>query len=181
MKLVGGDDAALVKCCQKGDLAAFEELYRRYADSMLRLALRLLGRREDAEDAVQVTFLKLHRALGSFGFQARFSTYLYRINLNVCLDMLEKRKREGLRTGEAPNGEPGRAPTRELRLKLEQAIAALPRKMRIAFVLFAVEGLPQAEIAQVMDLTVGAVKAHIFQAKARLRGLLVDPTREAVS
>lgn len=139
---------------------------------MLRLGLRMLGRQEDAEDAVQTAFLKLYRGLVKFEFGAKLSTYLFRIMINVCLDALRRRK-----TGQTPafDEEPfARAPNIELRLQLEEAIAALPERMRACFLLFAVEEMKQTDIAEILDLSVGAVKSHIFHAKSRLRLLLAE-------
>ncbi len=176
------NEEILIRDCQKGDLAAFERLYRVYAPSMLRTAQRLLHNSEDAEDAVQIGFLKLHRAIDRFAFQSKFSTYVYRIVVNVSLDMIAKRqKRVDTATPSAFAGnEPAATPRGLLKLRLSEAIASLPERMRATFVLFAVEGLAQQEIAEVMNVSVGAVKAQVFQAKNRLRGILSDTVKETV-
>ncbi|MDJ0840555.1 MAG: RNA polymerase sigma factor [Acidobacteriota bacterium] len=172
---------ALIQACGRGDLGAFEALYREYAPAMMRTARRMLHSREDAEDALQQAFLKLHRSLGNFRFNAKFSTFAYRIMMNVCLDMIDKSKRQVEQTAMEAGPEPRVAPRGLLRLKLEQAVGELPERMRGVFVLFAVEGLSQQEIADIMDISVGTVKAQIFQAKARLRGVLGEKRQEAVS
>jgi RNA polymerase sigma-70 factor (ECF subfamily) len=92
--------------------------------------------------------------------------------MNVCFDAIQKRKRDKSRTEEAV--EASNPPQVDLRLELEEAIAALPERMRACFVLFAVEELKQNEIAEILDLKLGTVKAHIFQAKAQLRALLSE-------
>ena len=168
----------LIRRCQQGDGDAFAALYQLHAQTMLRTATRMLRNPVDAEDATQVAFVKLHRGIGNYNFRARFSTYLYRLVVNVCLDMLKKNKREDsdAQVPDLPSRSHG-----ELRLKLEQAIGTLPERMRAAFVLYAVEGVPQAEIATIMDTSIGAVKAQVHQAKMRLRPLLAAPGREAAS
>ena len=137
---------------------------------LLRTGLRILGKMEDAEDAVQTTFLKLYRGIGGFRFRAKFSTYLIRIMLNVCFDILRKQKRFNNQSLE--NVDKAYTPDIDLQMDLEEAIASLPAQMRACFVLFAVEELKQKDIADIMKLSIGAVKAHIFQAKRRLRVLL---------
>jgi RNA polymerase sigma-70 factor (ECF subfamily) len=135
----------------------------------------MLGRLEDAEDAMQTTFLKLCRRLNQFQFGAKFSTYLFRIMMNVCFDMLQKR---GGKKFELSGIELTYLPSVDLRLQLEEAINALPERMRACFVLFAVEEMKQDEIAEILNLSVGTVKAQIFHAKARLRTLLADSPAE---
>ncbi len=132
----------------------------------------MLGRQEDAEDAAQTAFLKLYRGINQFQFGAKFSTYLFRIMMNVCFDMIQKRKKG--RNQEFVEKEVPYAPGIELRLQLEEAIAALPERMRACFVLFAVEEFKQEEIAEILALNVGTVKSQIFNAKTRLRALLSD-------
>ncbi|MCG3119309.1 MAG: ECF RNA polymerase sigma factor SigW [bacterium] len=133
----------------------------------------MLGRPEDAEDAVQMAFLKLYRGVGQFQFGAKFSTYLFRIMLNVCFDMRQKRRGHP-EQALAEEMEISHAPPVDLRLQLEEAINTLPERMRACFVLFAVEEIKQDEIAEILHLSVGTVKAQIFHAKARLRLLLAD-------
>jgi RNA polymerase sigma-70 factor (ECF subfamily) len=162
-----------------GDLRAYEIIYQRYGQPLLRVGLRMLGRREDAEDAVQTTFLKLSRGLSKFQFDAKFSTYLFRIMMNVCFDAIRKRTQDKNRTLPAPAF--ASQPVIDLRLRLDEAIRKLPERMRACFVLFAVEDQKQSEIADILNLRLGTVKANIFQAKARLRRLLADAPNEVNS
>ncbi|MFQ5633214.1 MAG: RNA polymerase sigma factor [bacterium] len=160
----------VIRDCQKGDLRAFESIYRHFEQSLLNLGLRMLGKKEDAEDAVQMAFLKLYRGIKNFRFNAKFSTYLFRIMMNCCFDALQKRKRDSMQNVEdlafvyTPNV--------DLKLQIEDAIEKLPERMRACFVLFAIQGMKQEDIANIMNLSVGAVKSHVFQAKAKLRVLL---------
>ncbi len=139
----------------------------------------MLGRQEDAEDALQVAFVKLYRGIGNFRFGANLHTYLFRIMTNVCFDMLKKRKRthaDGIETIEMAHN-----PQTDLRLQLAEAIQALPERMRACFVLFAVQEFKQDEIAEILNMKLGTVKATIFHAKARLRTLFSDSQNEVRS
>ena len=160
-----------IEACRRGDLGAYERVFREHHRRLLAVALRMLGERADAEDAVQTTFIRLHRSIGSYRGDAALGTYLMRILINVCHDMLRARKRRlDLRPAE-----PAPGPGPDLRLQLEEAILSLPERMRACFVLYAVEGFPQKEIAEMLDIREGTVKAQIFQARERLRALLTDP------
>ncbi len=162
----------MIQRLQAGDLRAYEIVFRHFEQPLLGLGLRMLGGKEEAEDALQTAFIKLYRSLGQFQFGARFSTYLFRIMLNVCFDLLRKRKSE--RTQEMLEIEFAYTPGIELRAQLEEAIGQLPERMRACFVMFALEEMKQEDIAAALDLSVGTVKAQIFHAKQKLRALLAD-------
>jgi RNA polymerase sigma-70 factor (ECF subfamily) len=173
------DEEAIIERCREGDLAAFRRLYERYEQPLLRTASRLLGRRQDAEDAVQETFIKLYRRIDLFQSGSKFSTYLFRILINTCTDILRKRTPE---TALDPDREdPGARSGHELRFSLEEAILSLPDRMRACFVLFAVEELDQAEIARILEISVGAVKAHVHRARIRLRDWFSFSREEAAT
>ncbi len=154
-------------------MRAFEDVYRQHQQVLFGVALRMLGGQEDAEDAVQATLIRLHRSIGNFRGDARLGSYLMRILINVCYNMLDARRKQ--RDFEAEPVEEVHPPGPDLRLQLEEAILTLPERMRACFVLFAVEGYPQQEIADLLEVQIGTVKAQIFQAKERLRDLLTDP------
>ncbi|MFP6647777.1 MAG: RNA polymerase sigma factor [Candidatus Latescibacterota bacterium] len=128
---------------------------------------------------MQTTLVRLYRSIDKYRFQSRLGTHLIRILINVCYDMLEAQKRRQQLDLEFT--EPVHLPGSNLRLQLEEAILTLPERMRACFVLFAMEGYPQKEIAEMLDVSVGTVKAQIFQAKEKLRVLLTDPPKEASS
>ena len=166
----------LIRRCQDGDLAAYEAVFRRHHQSLLRVALRMLGQREDAEDAVQTAFIRLHSGIHKFRFEAGLGTYLMRIVINCCYDALAARRRDTSEELEAM--EPGQPSTSDLRVQLEQAIGILPERMRACFVLYAVEGFPQDEVAAMMGVSTGTVKARVSQARERLRSPLSDSSEE---
>ncbi|KAA3609670.1 MAG: RNA polymerase sigma factor [Calditrichaeota bacterium] len=153
-------------------MQAFENLYRAYEQQLLSTAHRMLGNTQDAEDAVQLAFLKLYRNIGKFKFKSKISTYLFRILLNVCFDQMKKKKQKITYQQQPVPMSYSEKP--DLKLHLEKAIAALPEKMQACFVLFAIQDLKQEEISQILDMKIGTVKAHIFAAKAKLRATFFE-------
>jgi RNA polymerase sigma-70 factor (ECF subfamily) len=172
-------DETLVRQAQRGDRAAFDELVRRHRDRVYAVALRLTRHPDDAEDALQETFISAYRGLGSFGSRARVSTWLYRIATNRALDVIARRKAStSLDTDEAPqvasmSDDYERA---ALRRALEQALARLPEEFRVAVVLSDVAGLTPTEAAEVLDVPVGTMKSRVFRARAQLAAMLREPT-----
>ncbi len=160
-----------IAACRRGDLDAYERLFRDHWRRLLGVAVRMLGDQADAEDAVQTAFIRLHRGIGRFRGEAGIGTWLMRILINACHDTLRARKR---RFELQPAAEPAPGPGPDLRLQLEEAILTLPERMRACFVLYAVEGFPQKEIAEMLRIREGTVKAQIFQARERLRAILTD-------
>ncbi len=166
------EDDVLIARCRAGDLSAYRLLFDRYEQPMLRMGMGMLGGREDAEDAVQETFLKLHRSLDRIvpGAEGRVRAYLFRILRNTCLDILRQKRGKAAADVDVESL-PGRARPEE-RLTLEAALDSLPPRMKSCFVLAAVEQLKYDEIAQVMGLRLGTVKATVHQARGRLKSFL---------
>ena len=169
-------EAQIIKDCQNNDLGAYKKIYDRYEQPLLHTAVRILGHQQDAEDAVQMTFIKLYRNIGNYHFGARFSTYLFRILINTCYDLLKKRNR--MNVLDVDPQDLAAVPSSETNIDLANAILTLPEKMRACFVLFAVEGIPQNDIAEILRLSVGGVKSNVFHAKRKLRTLLTFASRE---
>jgi len=174
------EDAALVAACRSGDLRAYERLYTLHGARMKNLARNLLGNPVDAEDAVQETFLKVHRSIASFRGQSSFITWTYRILINTCYDARRSRLRkkevanEDSEESPAPQPRaPGTHPT--LRMALERALARLTQHQRDVFLLYEVEGFRHAEIAGMLEMTETASKNTLFQAKKSLRQMLEPP------
>jgi RNA polymerase sigma factor (sigma-70 family) len=174
------EDVALAAACQAGDLRAYERLYALHGVRMKNVARNLLGNPIDAEDAVQDTFLKIQRSIGSFRGQSSFATWTFRILINTCYDARRSRMRKkeiaNDETAESPRPEP-RAPAAHpsLRLALERAVATLTRHQRDVFLLYEVEGFRHSEIAAVLAITETASKNTLFQAKKNLRQMLEPP------
>ena len=173
-------DMVLVDRCRKGDLGAFEELYRQHAGRLFSVACRMVGNPADAEDLLQEIFLAAHRKLDSFRGDSALGTWLYRLATNLCLDHLRSKAARTSQLTGALDDEPGlaeagshRLADRALtRMDLERALAQLPDGCRAAFVLHDIEGLEHREVAEVLGIAEGTSKSQVHKARLRLRGLL---------
>ena len=164
------DDHRLAEACAAGDTRVFEEIYRRFGDRMKSIAWNHLGNSSDAEDAVQETFLKVHRAAMTFTGEASFATWVYRILVNTCYDVLRKRKR---RIEEAPLDDSLERSASSVddmkRIALRRLLDELPEQRRSVFTLFEIEGLSHAEIGQVLGISEGNSKWILFATKKELQ------------
>jgi RNA polymerase sigma-70 factor, ECF subfamily len=178
------NDEVLVRLAQGGDTRAFDELVVRYRDKVYRLALRILRHEEDAAEALQEAFLSAYRGLKNFKVESTFSTWLYRVATNAAL-MRYRRRREGhvsLEQSQSPNGdgEPMAIPDwsaqpldelldAETREVMGESVQRLPEDLRTVFLLRDVEELSNAQVADILDLTVAAVKSRLHRARKSLR------------
>ena len=177
---VRADELALVERCRRGDLGAFEELYKAHSGRLYSLTCRMVGNQTDAEDLLQEIFLSAHRKLDSFRGESALGTWLYRLATNLCLDHLRSRAaRTGHLTdalddepGIADAGSRGLADQAVTRMDLERALAQLPEGCRAAFVLHDVEGLEHREVADALGIAEGTSKSQVHKARLRLRALL---------
>lgn len=169
-KLLHNLESEWIRQTINGDTHTFEKIYRKYAKTVYGFALRMVNNSKDAEDVVQMTFVKLYKALPGFREASKLSTYILSISRNVCIDLLNKRKKESNSPLENMKNEP--VTVIEDVSELNQAVQRLPERMRACFILFAVEGYSQNEIAGIMDINAGTVKAMIFQARQKLRIIL---------
>ncbi len=177
-----GDDAALVAQASAGDATAFERLVREHADAVYGHALRFFGDAATAEDAVQEVFLKVFRSLASFDGRASFSTWLYRVTRNVCLDMFRQGRRRPIPVDvlEAPHPESADFSQAVVDSEaVETAIAALPPEDRDALNAVALFGLSYVEAASVLDVPVGTVKSRVFRARRTVIAMLELGVEEA--
>jgi RNA polymerase sigma-70 factor (ECF subfamily) len=166
------DDVAVARACAAGDSEAFESIYRQHGDRMKSIAFNHLGNMSDAEDAVQETFLKVHRAASTFNAEAAFATWVYRILINTCYDLLRKRKRRGDESPIDDLFELSRAASNvddAKRITLRKLLNDLPEQRRSVFVLFEIEGLSHAEIGQILDISEGNSKWILFATKKQLQ------------
>jgi RNA polymerase sigma-70 factor, ECF subfamily len=174
------EEMVLVERCRKGDLAAFEELYRQHAGRLYSVACRMVGNPSDAEDLLQEIFLAAHRKLDSFRGESALGTWLYRLATNLCLDHLRsKTARSGQLTSAldderelADAGSRGLADQALTRMDLERALAQLPEGCRAAFVLHDIEGLEHREVAEALGIAEGTSKSQVHKARLRLRAFL---------
>ena len=176
-RAAAGEDE-LLESCRRGDVAAFERLYALHGERMKSVARNLTGSETDAEDAVQETFLKVYRGAASFRGGSALSTWIYRILVNSCYDLLRRRQRRAEDplepSDEARPAAAGAAPAGDhpLRLAIEQSLGELPARQRTVFLLATVEGFSHREVAQVLDISEGASRTLLFEAKRRLQELL---------
>lgn len=178
----------LIAKAQAGDAEAFEAIVRAHEKLLYNFALRMLGNREDAADAVQEAFLKAFTGLGAFRGESKLSSWLCRILNNACIDILRKRKETlPLDDGDAGEGEafqaraeipderfdPAAALERaDLRERVRAAVTLLPADFKAPLLLREYEGLSYAEIAEALELDVNTVRTRIFRARKKLCGIL---------
>ena len=164
-------DRRLLAAHVDGDTAAFGTLVERHSRRLWAVALRTLGDREEAADAVQDALLSAYRSACSYRGEARVTTWLHRIVVNACLDRVRRRAVRATvpldDSGDVPDRRDGLA-DRETALDVETALAALPLDQRLAIVLVDVHGMPVAEVAAVLGVPVGTVKSRCSRGRARL-------------
>lgn len=166
--------------------AAFHELVSRYHRRLFAVCVRVLGSADDAEDAVQETFVKLARHAEGFRGDAQLSTWLYRVARNVCLDRLRYERRRPATfvddlttTGHEPSEGDG-VDARIETMAVRDALAQLDERSRQLLLLVTVDGLTYAEAAEVVDLPIGTIKSRVSRARVRLGELLTtEPDDDA--
>jgi len=170
----------LVERCQRGDAEAFRELFRAHRQDVTRLAQRMLGRHTELEDIVQEVFLQVHRSIRDFRHGARFSTWLYRVTVNVVL-MHRRAAKSRPVFSEAPEGLAAidQRPFADEQIERRRRAAAFHRlldrlseKKRVVFVLHELEGLAPGEIAKIVDSPVLTVRTRLFYARRELLAML---------
>jgi len=168
-----GSEAELLAACRRRDPRAFEQLYRTHGARLKSIAYHIAGTRQEAEDAVQETFLKVYRGIDGFHGQSEIGTWLCRICINACYDLVRKRQLESERT-EVHDQRPPRQHQLALRAQLDDALRRIHPRHRMVFLLFAVEGMRHAEIAAILEIPEGTSKAWLFEAKRELQRLLTE-------
>ena len=178
-------DSVAVAQARAGDSSAFRVLVERHSRNLFRLAYRMTGHQQDAEDVVQETFLRAYRQLTKFDERASFGTWLYRIAANCSLDLIRMRKRRSEQQ-EAPEGTgdpvhmvPDAAPppdrlalSGEVQRRMEGALDELSEMERAAFVLRHYEGMCIEDISRTLNVQPNAAKHSIFRAVQKLRRAL---------
>lgn len=180
-------DEELVARSRGGDLDSFNQLVLRWERPIFALAYRVIGREEDARDVAQEAFLRAFRALGGFKGQAKFSSWLYRITLNLCRDWMRRERRtpvvqapEGLdiieMAGEAAPSESIEdvLSRKDLGRVVEKAMALLPEEQRTAIIMKEYHGLTFQEIADLLDCPLSTVKTRLYQGLSVLRKQLQE-------
>jgi RNA polymerase sigma-70 factor (ECF subfamily) len=194
---IADPDGELVQRWQSGDEGAFEDLVRRHERRVFRLLLRMLGSREEAEDVTQEAFLSLHRHGHRFRREARFSTFVYRVAANAALNRrrtlgrsrnrmneFRVRQKAGMNLPPTPRNPEDAAAGSEDQVRVQEALLELPPDLRVAVVLYDIEGQSYQEVARVLGIPEGTVKSRIHRARSALRESLrsyVSAQREGAS
>ena len=183
------EDSALVERAQAGASTAFDELVRRYEGKVFHLTRRILNDPDEAEDALQETFLSAYRGLPRFKREARFSTWIFRIATNAALMRLRKRRPDVVSLDQPKTSDPEGDPVsldlpdwtatpdqelvdQETRIAMDEAIAALPPDLAAVFLLRDVEGMSNEEAAEATGLSLAAAKSRLHRARLFLRDRL---------
>ncbi len=186
------DEGTLIRAAQGGDPDAFEQLVRSYDHNVLRMALNLLHSQEDARDVYQEAFLRVYRNLPKFRFDCSFSTWLYRIVANLCLDQIRKRKvrKEEGTAVETGSGELDRFqflpehradvdPERQLissevNTRIQEVLSRLTARERLVFEMRHFQGMRLRAIGEALGVTEEAAKNCLFRATQKMRLALGD-------
>lgn len=186
------EDSKLIRLALKGDQSSFARLRQKYHDAIYNLIYRMIREKDEVEDLTQEAFIKAFASLASFNDEYAFSTWLYKIATNNCIDYIRRKKlhtfsidkpiesKESDFSFELPDSsnEPDQEMIATQRRKLlEDAINSLPPKYRQVIVMRHQEELEYQEIAQILKLPLGTVKAHIFRAREMLYKYLRDKLR----
>jgi len=181
------EETALIELVLQGNPQAFEKLVTAYEKQVYNLCLRMVNNREDAADLTQEAFLKAWRGLRFYKAEAAFSTWLYRLTTNVCIDFLRGQKRreassltveneeDGVQEISVPDSNPQpeeQVLHREQAAQIREAMAQLDEESRAVLTLRVVEDLPYEQIAEVLDLKVGTVKSRLARARIKLKNIL---------
>lgn len=180
-------DSELVQAAQAGDRSAMEQLFERHYQKIFGICRRMLRHEEDASDAAQEVFVSIVRSLGSFSGQAAFSTWAYRIAVNVCKDEFARRKSRAVTSSDVlgaggGGGTDGRdvgagagssaGEVAETVVEVQTALAQLPEQYRAALVLREQAGLSYEQISELLEVPTGTVRSRIARGRAELAKLL---------
>ncbi len=172
-------DLELVQRCRKGERKAQFELYQLYKDRVFNIAYRMANSQQDAEDITQMAFMRVFKKIDSFRGESAFSSWVYRLTVNVCINHFrkEKKKKEMVvneLSEQTTNLKTLKTNEQGSKMKpfLEKAIQALPAGYRMIFVLYDIEGYKHEEIAGMMNISEGTSKSQLHKARRELRQFL---------
>ncbi len=167
----GDEDSCLVRRFKNGDEKAFNVLFEKYKQSIYSICYRYVRNEPDARELTQDVLLKVYRNLKKFDERSKFFTWVYRITVNTCISFKRKLQPDVEYSNSVPIQK-----ERNMALKkaIDDAIAQLPARQRMSFVLRQFEGYTFEEVAEIMGISAGAAKANHFQAIRKLRVLLKD-------
>ena len=174
------EESRLIQRASDGDASAFNTLMGMHERRMYAVALRMCGNPEDAQDCLQEAMLRIYRAISGFKAQSSFSTWVYRVTMNTCLDELRRRRNKpstsldglldaGWSPADGRDTPEQHALRAEARASIQRFIQELPEDMRAAVVLRDVQGLSYDAIAEALDANVGTIKSRISRGREKLR------------
>ena len=167
------NEAQLIQQCQLGNLDAFKSLYELHKHRIYNIAYRIHGDHEDAQDSVQDAFVIIYKKIYSFRGDSAFSTWLYRIVVNTCLNNIRKSKRskDSIDLSDMENiaTEARYDKNKSLEIILDEEIQNLPPGYRAVFVLHEIEGFSHQEISQMLNKSIGTSKSQLYRAKQMLQ------------
>ncbi len=165
---------------QKGDGEAFCALIGKYENQIYNIAYKFMQNSFDAQDAAQDAIIKMYGSIRKFSFQSAFSTWMYRVVANTCLDLIRRRKpsvpmEEYTDAAVSRDGNPDeQAQNNELGRSIRAAVQELSEKYRTVLILKDMEGLKYEEVAEILSITPGTVKSRLFRAREKLRRILEE-------
>ncbi|MCC6446484.1 MAG: sigma-70 family RNA polymerase sigma factor [Armatimonadetes bacterium] len=178
-------DRSLIDRCKRGDLGAFDQLFRRYTRQVYNYAFRMIPNYDDANDIAQEAFLRAYNSIKSFRGESNFSTWLFRIVYNVSLDEIKRRKNRSYLSLDEQLESDEEGLTRQVESQLptpqeiiekrerdriiQEAIAVLPDYQKAMIVLYHMEGFSYEEIAEIVGLPIGTVKSRLNRARESLK------------
>lgn len=186
---MSNNEQLLIERSKNGDVSAFEMLIEAYQKKVFNLAYRIIGNYDDANDIAQEAFIRIFRSISGFRGQSSFSTWIYRITTNVCLDEIRKRKNKSVQylddDIQTDDGKMQRqiisddplpeeiAERKELRAAINDSLGELKEEYRIIITLRDIQGMSYEEIAKVLDCPTGTVKSRINRARQALKNVLL--------
>ncbi len=175
------NDSTLIRKCLDGRVEAYGNLVDRYSSRIVNLAFAMTGDRHEAEDIAQEAFVRAFKGLAKFRKQAKFSSWLYQIALNLCKDRLKSRSRRARSVEESLLASVGDDPCKraprvlsrgEISLRMNEAIASLPYLYRVSFALRHLQGLSYAKVSEITGATADTIRVRAYRAREMLRELL---------
>ncbi|HRZ86792.1 MAG TPA: RNA polymerase sigma factor [bacterium] len=182
-------DAALIRRCQEGDRGAFRDVYEHFKNKVYSTAFRFTNNHEEAADLTQDIFLNIYKKVGMFEFKSSFSTWVYRLSVNMSIDRIRKLRRYSVTSMDDPGfketGDYGKvhrehqmeapgdaALSGESADKMQKAIARLTPKLRTVVVMRYINDLPYHDIAQILKCSEGTIKSRLNRAHMKLKEIM---------